>query len=107
MDGAHELEVAHTVRTSIIGEPSSNTFANTREKMEEVAQRLNIFGARRFEDPGTMDLEETIGVVRSLVKWKRRNKQNIKDDVDMENTRHENQKMDTGIDVENDIRIRD
>ena len=67
MDGAHELEVAHTVRTGIIGEPSSNTFANTREKMEEVAQRLNIFGARRFEDPGAMYLEETIGIVRSLV----------------------------------------
>ena len=67
MDGAHELEVAHTVRTSIIGEPSSNTFADTREEMEEVAQRLDIFGARRFEDPGAMDPEETFGVVRSLV----------------------------------------
>ena len=67
MDGAHELEVAHTVRTSIIGEPSSNTFADTREEMEEVAQRLDIFGARRLEDPDAMDPEETIGVVGSLV----------------------------------------
>ena len=67
MDGAHELKVTHAVRKGLIGEPSSNTFADTREEMEEVAQRLDIFGARRLEDPGAMDPEETIGVVGSLV----------------------------------------
>ena len=68
MDGAHELEVAHTVRTSIIGEPSSNTFADTREEVEEMTQGLNKFGTRRFEDPGTMNPEEAVGVIRSLIK---------------------------------------
>ena len=68
MDGAHELKVTHAVRKGLIGEPSSNTFADTREEVEEMTQGLNKFGTRRFEDPGTMDLEEAVGVVRSLVK---------------------------------------
>ena len=68
MDGAHELKMTHAVRKGLIGEPSSNTFADTREEVEEMTQGLNKFGTRRFEDPGTMDLEEAVGVVRSLVK---------------------------------------
>ena len=67
LDGAHEFKMTHAVRAGLIGESSSNTFANTREKIEEVAQRLYIFGARRLEDPDAMDPEETIGVVGSLV----------------------------------------
>ena len=68
MDGAHELKVAHTVRKGLIGEPSSNTFTHTREEVEEMTQGLSKLGTRRFEDPGTMNPEEAVGVIRSLIK---------------------------------------
>ena len=58
-----------------------------------MAQRLYIFGAKRFEDPGAMYLEETIGIVRSLVEWKERNERSIR--------------INTETKVKNDTRIRD
>ena len=85
--------MTHAVRKGLIGEPSSNTFTNTRKEIEEMAQRLYIFGAKRFEDPGAMYLEETIGIVRSLVERKERNERSIR--------------INTETKVKNDTRVRD
>ena len=71
MNGTHKFKVTHAIRSSLIGESSSDMFANARKKVEEMVQGFGVFSAKGFEDPGAMYPEETIGIVRSLDKGRR------------------------------------
>ena len=71
MNGTHKFKVTHAIRSSLIGKPSSDTFANTRKKKEEMVQGFDIFSAKGFEKPGAMYPEETISIVGSLDKGRR------------------------------------
>ena len=66
MNGTHKFKVTHAIRSSLIGESSSNTFANTSKKVKEMVQGFGVFGAKGFEDPSAMYPKETISVIRSL-----------------------------------------
>ena len=51
----------------VSSENPAATRLQTRERKSRKWPKDYIFGAKRFEDPGAMYLEETIGIVRSLV----------------------------------------
>ena len=71
LNGAHEFKMTHAIRSGLIGESSSDTFANTSKKVKEMVQGFGVFSAKGFEKPGAMYPEETISIVGSLDKGRR------------------------------------